>query len=307
MRLIFEDGDAGGEGGVVAQFNFETHGKTKARADVVEVVVARDVEDALDFRGLTELDLHPFHRVLFRGDLAVPAELGTFLGGRALFGFADEFVEEFEIASAARGEFFVEVVLGGFQFALARHQFAAARGEGGVGVVDFVSAIERGENGLQAVIIELADGIELVVVALRALDGEAVEGVERVGDHVVAVEVARDFAVDFRLGHFGVTDEIPRAGGDETERLDAVGRVREKLVAGDLFLHETRVGLVAVERANHVIAIRPRVRARLVLVVTVRVAVVNDIKPVTRPAFAVARVGEQAIHQLRKCRMTNGG
>ena len=77
--------------------------------------------------------------------------------------------------------------------------------------------------------------------------------------------------------------------------------IRKKRVAGELFLHEARVGLVLVERPDDVIAIRPRVRPWLVLVVTVRLAVVNDIEPVPRPALAVMRRSQQPVHERFEC------
>ena len=74
--------------------------------------------------------------------------------------------------------------------------------------------------------------------------------------------------------------------------------VRPQHVARELLLHEARVRLVLVERADHVIAIGPGIAPRLVLVVAVRFAVVHHIQPVASPALAVARRGEQAVHQL---------
>ena len=182
--------------------------------------------------------------------------------------------------------------------ALLQRQFRKARVQRVVAVVFPVGAVERGEDGLQRVVVLLRDGIEFVIVALRAVDRGAAKGADRVCDHVVAIEVARDFAVGLCLRHLGVADVIPRPGGDEAERFDAVARAGEKRVASDLLLHETRVRFVFVEGANDVVAVRPCVRALLVLVVAVRVAVVDDIEPVPRPALAVARAGEELVHQL---------
>ena len=52
-----------------------------------------------------------------------------------------------------------------------------------------------------------------MIVALGAMHGHGAECIQRVGDHVVAVEVTGDFAIDFFLSDFGVTDQVPRAGG----------------------------------------------------------------------------------------------
>ena len=136
-------------------------------------------------------------------------------------------------------------------------------------------------------------------MALRAVHGEAGERADRVRHHVVAVEVPREFAVGLRLRHLGVPDEIPRPRGDEAERLDPVGRAREQPVARDLFLDETRERLVRVQRPDHVVAVGPGVGPELVLIVTVRVAVVHDVEPVPRPTFTVAGRGEQPVHEPR--------
>ena len=47
-----------------------------------------------------------------------------------------------------------------------------------------------------------------------------------------------------------------------------------------------------------VVAVGPGVGTRLVLVVAVRLAEMDDVEPVPRPAFAVMRRGEQPVHQL---------
>ncbi len=87
-------------------------------------------------------------------------------------------------------------------------------------------------------------------------------------------------------------------------------RAGEEHVAGDLLLHEPGVRLVRVERADDVVAVRPGVRPRLVLVVAVRLAVVDHVEPVPRPPLAVLRRREQLVDQLlvgvrRPCRFTN--
>ena len=92
---------------------------------------------------------------------------------------------------------------------------------GGVGGVGPLGAIEGGEHGLEGVVILLGDRIKLVRVALGALDRDAREGADRVGDHVVAVEMAGDLAVGLRLRNFDMADEVPRAGGEHAGRLES--------------------------------------------------------------------------------------
>ena len=71
-------------------------------------------------------------------------------------------------------------------------------------------------------------------------------------------------------------------------------RAGEEHVAGELLLDEPVVRLVGVERADDVVAVRPGVGPRLVLVVAVRLAVVDDVEPVPRPALAVVRARRAA-------------
>src|SRR5205823_1975155 len=80
-----------------------------------------------------------------------------------------------------------------------------------------VGAVDGGEHGLERVVILLRDRVELVVVALGAVDGQAHERADRVRHEVVAVEVPGHLPVDLRLGQLGVADEVPRPGGEEAQ------------------------------------------------------------------------------------------
>ena len=81
-----------------------------------------------------------------------------------------------------------------------------------VGLVFAICSVERGKDGLHAVIVGHVDRVELVIVAAGALHGGADEGVHRVLHHVVSVDISGDSAVELGLRHLGVPDEIPRAG-----------------------------------------------------------------------------------------------
>jgi hypothetical protein len=166
---------------------------------------------------------------------------------------------------------------------------------GVVGEIGDLGPVDGREHGLQGVVILLADWVELVIVALGTMDRDGLEGVEGVGDHVVAIEVACDFSIDFGFWDFGMPDEVPWAGGDEAEGGDAVDGVREECIPGDLFLHEARVGFVVVEGADDVVAVGPCGHARFVFIVAVSFTEVDDIKPVPRPAFAVAWGCEEGV------------
>ena len=56
-----------------------------------------------------------------------------------------------------------------------------------------------------------------------------------------------------------MTDEIPRTGGNESQRDDSVRFIGKQNVARQLFLNEARIRLVFIERADHVIAKGPGV------------------------------------------------
>ncbi len=56
-------------------------------------------------------------------------------------------------------------------------------------------------------------------------------------------------------------------------------------------------GTSLVERADHIVAIRPGVVAALVFVIAVSVAIMDDIEPVPPPPLAMVRTGQQSIDQ----------
>ena len=90
------------------------------------------------------------------------------------------------------------------------------------------------------VIILLRDRIELVVVAARTLNGQSQHALAYRANHIVQVVVA-----PCRIGVFMIPDARTRAqeaGGDQA----VIGPVGN-LVAGDLFLYKSVVGLVFIE------------------------------------------------------------
>src|SRR5262249_14287303 len=93
-------------------------------------------------------------------------------------------------------------------------EFAATIGHSRVDVEDLVGPVDGREHRLEGVVILLRDRIELVVVALGTVNSQAEKGADRVGDEIVAVEMAGDLAVDLGFGQLGVADEVPRARGE---------------------------------------------------------------------------------------------
>ena len=162
-----------------------------------------------------------------------------------------------------------------------------------------IRAVHAREDRLQCVVVALRDGIELVIVAARAVDGRTLKRAHHRAHHVVAIEHLRHAMIHRVLAHRDHQRVVPRPGGEETERHRGLRIIGEKRIARDLLLHETRVGFVLVESADDVIAPRPRIRARVVVVVAVRVRIVRDIEPVPRPVLAVARGSEELFHETR--------
>ena len=172
---------------------------------------------------------------------------------------------------------------------------------GWVGIVNAVGPVHAGKHRLQCIVLGLVDRIEFMVVTAGALDRDAGESLHHGRDHVVAVEVAANLPVDRVLADVPQRTFIPRPGGNEAERYRRLRIVREEHVACDLFLHELRVGLVGVEGGDEVITIWPGVGADAILVVAVRFCEVNCVHPMPRPALAVTRCREQAVHDTLVC------
>ena len=283
---------------VVCHLHAIPHGKPEARADLVEVVVAGMDRDLRKIRLLAEVELEPLHGVGRRADCAVIPEPVGRVAVFELGSLCDLLIDLGQPRPRFRCDGRLELLLPLLQGGLSAVGGGVGLPHRGLGVIVPVLPVEGRKHGLERVVVVLRDRIELVVVALGALDRDARERADRVGHHVVAVEVPGDLAVGLRLGHLTVADLIPRAGGDEPNRLLAVGCVRMEHVARHLLLDELRIGLVGVERPDHVIAIGPGVGPGLVLVVAVRVAVVDDVEPVPRPALAVPGRDEQPFDEL---------
>src|SRR5262245_63857236 len=82
------------------------------------------------------------------------------------------------------------------------------------------------------------------------------------------------------------------AGGDQT----VIGPVGN-LVAGDLFLYKSVIGLVVVEGFDDVVSISPEVRLVGVVLIAARVCIACCIQPVAAPSLAVVRRRKQFVDQ----------
>ena len=117
---------------------------------------------------------------------------------------------------------------------------------------DVIGGAGIGEEGLQAVIIRLADRVVLVVVTAGAGDGEAEEHCGRgIGD------VIENFlAALHQVASVAFVRVMPVEGGGDP-RIRVVGK---KFIAGDLVLDEAVVGFVGVERFDHEVCVPRRSR-----------------------------------------------
>ena len=150
--------------------------------------------------------------------------------------------------------------------------------------------LHAGEHRLHGIIILLRNGIELVIVTARTPEGQPQKyragGVDDVGQFVLPLHQG-----EIDVGAF---DDIKRPGDQESRA--GIG-TRTEDVPGNLLPDELIVGLVRVERLDDVVAIRMRIAPFAIRLETIRVGVADDVQPVTRPAFAVARAGQDLIHQ----------
>jgi hypothetical protein len=118
---------------------------------------------------------------------------------------------------------------------------------GRVGVIDTVGAVHSSKHRLQGVVIALRDGIKFMVVTTGTMDGGAGECLHHRHQHVVAVEVPANLAVNRVLAYIAQRTLIPRPRGDQAERDRGLWVVRKKRVARDLFLNKASVRFVIVE------------------------------------------------------------
>ena len=132
-------------------------------------------------------------------------------------------------------------------------------------------------------------------MALRTTHRHAVETPHHRGNHVVAIQMPSHLAIDLGFGNFCMPDEIPGPSGDHSKRFDAIGCPWIQYISCNLLLNEPAIRLIAIERVDHVVSVRPSVRTHFVLVVTVSLAKMHHIKPVPSPTFSVTRGIQQLI------------
>ena len=146
------------------------------------------------------------------------------------------------------------------------------------------------EDRKEGIVIALADRIELVVVALGTIHGEAqpdaAGGIDAIGHALEAVLFHR---IRLPPGLRGVAVE---AGGEAL-----LVRGTGEHVAGQLLNGELIKRHVAVEGANDPVTVGPDV-AGLVVGKAPRVGIAREIEPVLRPAFGVVAGSHESIHEV---------
>ena len=150
------------------------------------------------------------------------------------------------------------------------------------------------ECRLHAVVILVADRVELVVMATSAMHGQAEK--RRSGSHDHVVEMIGAF-LRFASGVLDA-DRIVRACYQESGRRLDVAIIRRKLVAGQLLQDHAAKRLVFVERADDPVSVRPSVAAQMILLVAIALAETRDVQPVPPPALSVGGRCEQAVDQF---------
>jgi hypothetical protein len=157
-----------------------------------------------------------------------------------------------------------------------------------------IHEIGGAEDAGHGVVVGLGDGVELVIVAAGAADGETEEGagggIDLVVDNIHAVLFLVGFA-EF------VSAEGEEAGADDVVAF-GVGVSGGEEIAGDLGADEFIVGFVAVEGVDDPIAVLPGDGEGEVAATAGRIGVAGDVEPVAAPALAEARRGEQAVDGL---------
>ncbi len=250
-----------------------------------------EVRGPLDALGTVGRDVAVVVEFLFGEGAVARVDAEPFATGASSIAAAND-VGEVESFTLEAGEFCaggVEVALEGLALGL------VAFGVFEVGVA--FAAFHAREDGPEAVVFTLGDGIEFVVVAAGAVDGEAEGGGEDLGDDVVEVAGAGGATEHVALG-FDVADEVPRSGGEESGCDDGRGVAWGEDIACDLFAEKAVVGFVVVEGIDDIIAVAPCVWADLVTFESVGVGVVGDVEPVPSPAFAVVGGGEEFVDEF---------
>ncbi len=154
-----------------------------------------------------------------------------------------------------------------------------------------VERLGTAEDAGEGVVIALADGIELVVVAAGAGDGHAEDGAA--GDIDLFVDkVHEELLASTFVEALGSDGE--ESGGDDV-LVALFGGRGGKQVTGDLATDELVVGKVGVDGVDDPVAVTPGLGEGVVAFLAGAFGVAGDVQPVASPAFAEAWGGEEVV------------
>ena len=131
------------------------------------------------------------------------------------------------------------------------------------------------DHAVQRVVILGADGIKLVIVTTRTGDGHALK---RLAEHVdLVVDDLRLISAHIHR-RMAMLAEPPPSGSQPAFVPAAVlGKARLEQIAGDVFLHETIVGHIVIEGADHIVTIAPHFLIHEIELVPERLRVTHQI------------------------------
>ena len=157
-----------------------------------------------------------------------------------------------------------------------------------------VRAHSLGEGREHFVVVALRNGVELMVVAAGAANGQPQKCLACDAKHVIKLIVA--FLFDLALCDLCCVCACPK------EPCEEVGiRVRgRQLIPSELPSGELVPGHIGIECADNGIPVRPCIWPVIVLFVAVALCVACDIQPVARPLLAVVRICEEAVNDTGK-------
>ena len=152
-------------------------------------------------------------------------------------------------------------------------------------------AVQRGE-------VVSGDRVELVIVTASTRDRQSLK---RLAERV-DLRVDDDDLFVLHVDRRRIELDEPKPTGADWRFVDAERQVppRRQHVAHQVLAHEAVVRDVGVERSDQVVAISPSVRDQRIVLGAVRVAVADEVHPMSRPVLAELRRCERAVNQFCK-------
>ena len=138
----------------------------------------------------------------------------------------------------------------------------------------------------QRVVVLLRQGVELVVVAAGAADGQRQE---RLAHHIQAVVHAIRLVLADIHGRVHFLTQEPEARAQDRFVFVVWPQPRGDQVSGQMLADKLVIGDIRIQCANHVVPVLPGVGDRRIEFVAARLGVSDQIQPVPRPPLAKVR------------------